>query len=62
MKYYTYQELAEKYNKMIYKDKCAVLFEAIDYMEQSNTRNRHQCIFMAMGYRNEEGESNTWHK
>jgi hypothetical protein len=38
-----------------------ILYDAIDYMQSYNGRNRFKCI-VAMGYDNYEGENNTYFK
>lgn len=61
-KYYTKDELNKKYNSLTKDEKIEVLNEAIDIMGQYNGRSKSECIFIAMGFDNYDGESNTWFK
>ena len=59
-KYYTAEEIMEKFQKMPNTLKIKVLYEAIDIMQQYNGRSRTLCIAMAMGYDNFEGYRDTY--
>ena len=59
-KYYTADQIREKFEKMPKDLKIKVLYEAIDIMQQYNGRSRVLCIAMAMGYENFEGETDTY--
>lgn len=50
MKIYSRDELAKMYNAMTKDKKIAVLYSAIDFMQQYNGRARQHCIFLAMGF------------
>ena len=57
----TYQIL-DDYNSLSCSEKLSVMSSALDYMESYNGRSRITCICLAMGYRNETGDSNDWYK
>jgi len=61
-KYYTSEYISKKYAQLSCKERCDVLYDAIDYMNQYNGRSRFLCIAMAMGFENFEGENNTYTK
>jgi hypothetical protein len=61
-KYYTSEEISNKYNSLTLKKKNMILYDAIDYMQSYNGRSRFKCIALAMGYDNYEGENNTYFK
>jgi glutaredoxin-related protein len=61
-KYYTSEHVSKQYQKLTKDEKINVLYEAIDIMQQYNGRSRFLCIAMAMGYRNWEGENDTYTK
>lgn len=61
-KYYTSEEVSAKYESLTLKQKNAVLYDAISYMQQYNGRSVFLCIAMAMGYDNFEGGLNTYTK
>ncbi len=61
-KYYTSEQVSAKYAKLTKDKKIAVLFDALDYMQQFNGRSKFLCIAMAMGFDNYEGENNTYFK
>jgi len=61
-KYYTDVYIFKKYAKLSCKEKCDILFDAIDIMNQYNGRSRFLCIAMAMGFENTEGQNNTYTK
>jgi hypothetical protein len=42
------EDVTQTFNSLPKDDKIQVLWEAIDYMEQSNSRTKHQCIELAM--------------
>jgi hypothetical protein len=62
VRYYSYSELRAMYNKLTCKEKIVILTEALDYMQQANWRSKSDCILLAMGYKNYEGELNTYFK
>ncbi len=41
-------------------EKVNILYNALDYMSQYNDRSKSECISLAMGYTNREGDMNTW--
>jgi len=45
----TKQEALELYEKMSYKKKVEVLWDALDLMQQYNGRTRYECIALALG-------------
>lgn len=47
----THDQFLNKWGKLTQTQKLGVLWEALDYMSQSNTRTKTQCIAMAMGYK-----------
>ena len=61
-KKYTKSEILRKFNALSWKDQSNVLYDALDVMQQYNGRSKSQCIVMAMGYDNDEGENDTWIK
>tara|TARA_R110000782_G_scaffold9407_2_gene30312 strand:- start:3018 stop:3218 length:201 start_codon:yes stop_codon:yes gene_type:complete len=61
-KHYNQEDLLSQFYEFKYKKQSIILYDAIDYMQQYNGRTRLTCIFMAMGYKNYEGENNTWTK
>jgi glutaredoxin-related protein len=61
-KYYTSEEISQKYAALSLKEKNEVLYEAIDYMQSYNGRSRFLCIAMAMGYDNYEGDNKSYFK
>jgi len=61
-KYYTSEQISKEYTALSKDKKIAVLYSAIDYMQQYNGRTRFLCIALAMGYDNIEGKSNTYIK
>jgi len=60
--YYTSQEIAAEYENLTQEEKNAVLWTALDYMQQYNGRAKFFCVAMAMGYENDECKSDTWTK
>ena len=48
---YTRQQLLKMYDSYSYRDKCIILYNALDVMQQYNGRSRWSCIFIAMGYK-----------
>jgi len=61
-KYYTSEQVSTKYASLSLKEKNEVLYEAIDYMQSYNGRSRFLCIAMAMGFDNDEGNTDTYYK
>lgn len=61
-KYFTTEQISNKYDKLTNKQKIEVLYSAIDYMQQYNGRTNFLCIALAMGYDNFHGDDNTWFK
>jgi hypothetical protein len=61
-KYYTSEYISKKYAKLSFKEKCNILFNAIEIMNQYNGRSKFLCIAMAMGFENNEGQNNTYTK
>lgn len=61
-KYYTEKQISDEYSLLSFKDRCDILMIALDYMQQYNNRTKFLCIAMAMGYKNTEGEKNTYTK
>lgn len=61
-KYYTSEEISRKYEALSLKKKAEVLYEALDYMQSYNGRTRFQCIALAMGYDNYEGDNQSYFK
>lgn len=49
-KIYTSDDINKQYQKLTYKQKNIVLYNAIDYMQQYNGRTRFLCIALAMGF------------
>jgi hypothetical protein len=62
VKYYTEEHIRDEFDKLTKDKKISVLYEAIDIMQQYNGRSRFLCIAMAMGYKNHEGERDTYTK
>jgi len=63
IKHYTdLSEIIKDFNRQTKVKKILILGEALDYMEQNNSRSKFTCIALAMGYKNDEGEKNTWYK
>ncbi len=61
-KYYTGTFISDEYEKLSDKEKVIVLSEALSHMQQYNGRSKLTCIAFAMGYKNDEGEFNTFTK
>jgi hypothetical protein len=61
-KYFTTEQISNKYDKLTNIQKIEVLYNAIGYMEQYNGRTKFLCIALAMGYDNFDGDNNTWFK
>ena len=61
-RYYTGEEIQAEYERLSIGEKNSILYEAIEYMQQHNSRSVFKCIAMAMGYENYEGENNTYFK
>lgn len=55
-------DIKEEYESLSEKRKITVLWLALQYMESYNGCSKMQCIAMAMGYENESGAMNDWHK
>ena len=62
VKNYTSEHIQKEYSKLTKDKKIEVLYEALDFMQQHNSRSRFLCIAMAMGYENWEGDSDTYVK
>lgn len=62
MKFYTSEQVQEKYNKLTKDEKIEVLYEALNYMQQYNGRTRFLCIAIAMGFDNDEGDNKSYYK
>jgi hypothetical protein len=62
MKYYTSKHIQKEYSGLTKDERIEVLYEALDFMQQHNSRSRFLCIAMALGYENYEGEDNTYTK
>jgi len=56
----TLSGLYHEYLQLSLQERHKILNNAIDYMEQSNTRTKSECICLAMGYESDDGE--TWTK
>ncbi len=61
-KSYTERELDEKFGELNNVHLQALTFKALNIMQQDNSRPIANCIYMAMGYRNDHGKRDTWHK
>jgi hypothetical protein len=61
-RYYTSAEVSALYSKLTTKKKNEVLYDAIDYMGQFNGRSRFDCIALAMGFRDYEGDGKSYFK
>ena len=61
-KYYDTTYIWKEYEKMSAVKKVAVLWSALDYMEEYNGRSKTTCLAMAMGYKNIEGDSFSYFK
>lgn len=61
-KYYNEDDIRMEFNKRAKYEKIAILFNALDLMEQFNGRTKIYCIAVAMGYENIEGLYNTYIK
>jgi hypothetical protein len=44
------EEIMSKFHKLSYKKQVAILYGALDYMQQYNGRSINDCIIFAMGY------------
>jgi hypothetical protein len=44
------EEIMVKFHKLSYKGQVAILFSALDYMQQYNGRSISDCIIFAMGH------------
>ena len=55
MTYYTSGRVQAEFDRLTKDKKIAVLYNALDYMQQYNGRSRFKCIAMAMGFDNYEG-------
>jgi hypothetical protein len=62
IKNYTSEHIQTEFNNLTKDKKIEVLYEALNFMQQHNSRSRFLCIAMAMGYDNWEGDSNTYVK
>lgn len=62
IEYFTSEQITKEYDNLSAFQKCKILYEALDYMQQYNGRTKFLCIAMAMGYRNHEGKYNTYLK
>lgn len=60
--HYTSKNIQDQFNNLTKDEKIIVLYEALAFMQQHNSRSRFMCIAMAMGYENWEGESDTYTK
>lgn len=56
----TTREVMQKFSEISRIKKIETLWDALTYMEQSNTRSRHACVCLAMGYRSKDHEN--WKK
>ena len=61
-KYYTSEQISNKFEKLTKDEKISVLYNAISYMQNYSGRSRFLCIATAMGYDNYEGKSDTYTK
>lgn len=61
-KYYTAQEVSDKFQKLTKDEKINVLYEAIDYMQSYNGRSKMTCIALAMGYDDRIGDNKSYFK
>lgn len=61
-KYVSSSFIQEEYGKLSLAKKNEILYEAIDIMQQYNSRSRFYCIARAMGYKNDEGYDSTYYK
>jgi hypothetical protein len=52
-KYFTFNEVLIKYNKLSSSKQVTILWDALDYMQQYNGRTKSECVILAMGF---EGE------
>ena len=57
-KIFTRREMINKFETLPEKKKVPILWDALDYMQQYNGRKSYQCIFMAMGY--QEDDEGRW--
>lgn len=58
------EEVLDKFNKLSAKKRAEILYDALDYMQQYNSRTKETCICYAMGYSvfmDDEGEQ-VWKK
>lgn len=60
--YYTRNHIAKEFNALTKDKKIETLMEALDYMQQYNGRSKFNCIALALGYENYEGEDDTYAK
>ena len=61
-KYYTNTHINRQYNDLNPQQKIELLWEALDYMQAYNGRSKILCVAMALGYDNDEGETDTYFK
>ena len=61
-KYYNITEISTQFLELSAKKQAVILWDALDYMQQHNSRTRFDCIAMALGYSNQEGEDDTYIK
>jgi hypothetical protein len=61
-KFYTSNEIMEKFHSKTKKEQINLLLGALDYMQQYNGRTITLCIALAMNFENTEGSDNTFFK
>jgi hypothetical protein len=62
IKYYKREDITKLYQALTYKERCSILYDALDWMEQYNGRSKFKCIALAMGFDNTEGDTDSFFK
>jgi hypothetical protein len=61
-KFYTSTQIQKEFDRLKKDDKIGVLFDALTIMSQANWRSEFDCIALAMGYMNTEGDALSYFK
>ncbi len=59
--YFTEERIIKKYNKLSASKQVPILYDALDFMQQHNSRSKVRCIALAMGYKNDIGAWDTYY-